>query len=37
MNEEKMFEIEIAKKFGQKLVDEIKKLPDENLYEHNSL
>ncbi len=29
MNKEKMFEIEIAKAFGQELVDKIKKLPDE--------
>ncbi len=34
MNKEKTFEIEIAKAFGQELVDKIKKLPDEtDLYE----
>lgn len=29
LNKEKMFEIEIAKMYGQELVDKIKKLPDE--------
>jgi hypothetical protein len=29
MNKEKRFEIEIAKEFGQELVDKIKELPDE--------
>ncbi len=29
VNKEKLYEIEIAKAFGQKLVDKIKKLPDE--------
>jgi hypothetical protein len=29
MNKDKMFEIEIAKVFGQELVDKIKTLPDE--------
>jgi hypothetical protein len=38
MNKEKRFEIEIAKEFGQDLVDKIKKLPDEtHLYEQNSM
>ncbi len=30
MNKEKMFKIEIAKEFGQELVNKIKKLPDGN-------
>ncbi len=29
MNKEKIFEIEIAKEYGQELVDKIKRLPDE--------
>ncbi|VVB92313.1 Uncharacterised protein [uncultured archaeon] len=29
MNKEKMFEIEMAKEFGQEFVDKIKALPDE--------
>jgi hypothetical protein len=29
MNKEKKFEIEIAKEYGQELVDKIKLLPDE--------
>ncbi len=29
MNKEKMFEIEMAKTFGQEFVDKIKALPDE--------
>lgn len=29
LNKEKMFEIEIAKEYGQELVDKIKLLPDE--------
>ncbi|VVB85564.1 Uncharacterised protein [uncultured archaeon] len=29
MKKERIFEIEIAKEFGQELVDKIKKLPDE--------
>ncbi len=35
MNKEKTFEIEIAKEFGQELVDKIKKLPDETVYTGN--
>ncbi len=30
MNKEKIFEIEMAKEFGQEFVDKIKSLPDEN-------
>lgn len=33
MNKEKMFEIEIAKMYGQELVDKIKTLPDETTYD----
>jgi len=33
MNKEKMFEIEIAKVYGQELVDKIKTLPDETTYD----
>ncbi len=29
MNKEKMFEIEIAKAFGQELVDKLKRIPEE--------
>ncbi len=36
MNIEKRFEIEIAKEFGQELVDKIKKLPDEKPSLENS-
>ncbi len=35
MNKEKTFEMEIAKEFGQELVDKIKKLPDETVYTGN--
>ncbi len=33
MNKEKMFEIEIAKVYGQELVDKIKRLPDETAHD----
>jgi len=33
MNKEKIFEIEIAKLYGQELVDKIKMLPDETTHE----
>ena len=33
VNKEKIFEIEIAKLYGQQLVDKIKTLPDETTYD----
>jgi hypothetical protein len=33
VNKEKMFEIEIAKMYGQELVDKIKMLPDETTHD----
>ena len=33
MNKEKIFEIEIAKLYGQEFVDKIKMLPDETTHE----